>query len=61
MLERHVHRCLLVISCIVAGAVGQPSRLTEQTIELLPLSNVTLNGAQQPRHLSGYFTVRTRL
>ena len=50
--------CLLLIFCIFVGALGQSARLTEQTIDLLPPSNAALEGMQEPRHLSGYFTVR---
>lgn len=47
---------LLVIACVVA--VGRAARLSEQTINLLPRTEALLDGTQEPRHLSGYFTVR---
>lgn len=47
---------LFVILCVVA--LGRASRLVEQSIDLLPRTEGLVEGAQEPRHLSGYFTVR---
>ena len=58
MFGRRAQSCLALICCFVAGALGQSARLTEQTIDLLPPSNAAMEGVQEPRHLSGYFTVR---
>lgn len=46
---------LLAICCFVLAC---SARLTEQPIDLLPTTDSLLRDTHEPRHLSGYFTVR---
>ena len=57
MFDARAYGTLLTFCCVVFGAIGQRSRLTEQPIDLLPPSNSEVAGVQAPRHLSGYFAV----
>ena len=57
MMRRASGYCLLLVICCLVVLV-QSARLTEQSIDLLPTADTLLKETQEPRHLSGYFTVR---
>ena len=46
----------VLISCLT---LAHTARLTEQPIDLLPTPEYDLQGVQEPRHISGYFQVRS--
>jgi len=46
------------VACVIACfALADGQRLTEKPIDLLPVAESGLQGAQEPRHISGYFQV----